>query len=137
MSSLPDRFWSKTAQTDCIVWQGAQNSKGYGCFAIDRVAQLAHRLAWEDVHGPIPDGMTIDHLCRVRNCVNVEHLELVTNQENMRRAKALVIGDECGAGHRIDSEADLYRREGRTGAECRECRRASGRRARERLARAG
>jgi HNH endonuclease len=128
--SLPANFWAKTAQTNCIVWQGAQNTKGYGCFAVDRVSHLAHRLAWEDTHGPIPDGMTIDHTCRVRSCVNVAHLELVTNQENMRRARALIIGEECSAGHLIAAEADLYRR-ARGSAECRACRRDRSRRARE------
>lgn len=132
--TLPPNFWNKTAETDCIVWQGAQNSKGYGCFAVNRVVHLAHRVAWEDTHGPIPEGLTIDHKCRVRACVNVEHMELVSNQENVRRARALVIGQECGAGHLIASEADLYRRAGKRGAECRECRRLHGRRSRERPA---
>ena len=58
-----DCFWSKTAtDTGCVVWQGAQNSKGYGCFGVGGRPTLAHRLAWEDANGAIPDGMTIDHL---------------------------------------------------------------------------
>jgi hypothetical protein len=134
--SLPDAFWAKTAETDCIVWQGAQNTKGYGCFAVDRVAQLAHRLAWEDVYGPIPEDMTIDHLCRVRTCVNVAHLELVTIAENNRRKKTpggLHVGDTCIAGHPI-TELTVYRHP-RGHVECRECRREQRRAAR--LARAG
>ena len=79
--SLPTHFWSKTAQYDCIVWTAAANSKGYGCFLVDGQSQLVHRLAWEEVNGPIPEDMTIDHLCRVRTCVNVKHLELVTIAE--------------------------------------------------------
>lgn len=118
---LPERFTAKTAtETGCIVWTGAVNSKGYGCFAINRVSQLAHRVAYEAVHGPIPEGMTLDHLCRVRNCVNVDHLEVVTLRENTRRARALTIGDECSNGHRIGSSSDLYVRE-RGGTECQAC----------------
>jgi len=46
---------------------------------------LCHRAAWELVHGPIPEGMTVDHLCKTRRCVNVEHLRILTNHENARR----------------------------------------------------
>lgn len=122
--SLPAAFWMKATTTDCIVWTGAQNSKGYGCFAIHGVSHLAHRLAWEDAHGHIPDGMTVDHLCRVRSCVNVAHLELVASRENTRRAIALRVGEDCKRGHRIASEADLYMRKNGI-VECRECRRAA------------
>lgn len=121
--TLPSTFWSKTAPaTDCIRWTGAQNSKGYGCFAIDGVSQLAHRVAWEDEHGPIPAGMTIDHLCRVHCCVNVEHMELVTAAENVRRQpRVLRVGGECINGHQISSATDLYVNP-RGRSECRACR---------------
>lgn len=130
--TLPPTFWSKTARTDCIVWTGAQNSRGYGCFAVGGVSQLAHRLAWEDVHGPIPDGLVIDHLCRVHACVNVEHMDLVSRGENTRRApRVLRVGGECAAGHPIVSDLDLYPRKGGR-SECRACRRAYGAKWRER-----
>ena len=110
----------------CTVWIGATNSKGYGLIAVNGRIELAHRVAWEAENGPIPDGMVIDHLCRVRNCVRVSHLELVTSAENTRRGRAVValrVGEACTNGHEIQSEADLYRRA--TGAvECRVCRRA-------------
>lgn len=132
--SLPDRFWAKTAVTDCINWTGAQNSKGYGCFAIDGKAQLAHHLAWEDERGPIPEGMTIDHLCRNRACVNVEHLEVVTNVENQRRTPGVLRpGGECVNGHPISTEADIYISP-RGRRECRGCRRLASRRASGRAA---
>ena len=66
--------------------------------------RLAHRVAYEAEHGPIPDDLVLDHLCRVRNCVRVDHLEPVTQAENNRRgrsASALDIGDECQNGHLI------------------------------------
>lgn len=126
MTGLPATFLAKTRPaTDCIVWTGAQNSKGYGCFAINRVSQLAHRVAWEAARGPVPEGMTLDHLCRVRSCVNVDHLEVVSNRENVRRAKALKVGDVCSRGHLIATEADIYIRS-RGGQECRTCRREAG-----------
>jgi hypothetical protein len=107
------------------VWTGACNSKGYACVSIDGASRLAHRVVWEAANGPIPDGLTIDHLCRVRNCVNAAHLELVSGAENNRRrglAAALVIGGECAWGHRITQD-NLYRHP-RGHMECRECRRA-------------
>lgn len=122
-STLPDSFWAKASKSDCIVWHGAQNSLGYGCYGINGVSQLAHRLAWEDANGPIPKGMIIDHLCRVRACVNVAHMELVTHEQNInRRPRVLAVGGQCRNGHVIEGEYDLYRRK-RGAAECRECRR--------------
>ena len=129
-ATLPSRFAAKTMAATCTVWIGATNSKGYGLIAVNGRIELAHRVAWEAENGPIPDGMVIDHLCRVRNCVRVSHLELVTSAENTRRGRAVValrVGEACTNGHEIQSEADLYRRA--TGAvECRACRRAQRRR---------
>lgn len=132
--TLPANFISKTRPaTDCVVWAGAQNSRGYGCFGVNGLSQLSHRVAWEDAHGPIPDGLTIDHLCRVRSCVNVAHMELVTSPENTRRAIALRVGGECKRGHALSGDADIYHRANGI-AECRECRRAAKRRHSERAA---
>ena len=71
----------------CWVWTKSLNSNGYGMLSQGRgKPQLrAHRLAYEQAHGPIPDGLELDHLCRVRACINPEHLEAVTHQENIRR----------------------------------------------------
>lgn len=120
---LPANFWAKTGRTDCTIWTGAVNSKGYGCFAVGGVSYLAHRLAYEDVRGPIADGMTIDHMCRVRNCVNVDHLEVVTVAENNRRKRGgpMFLGGECSRGHRL-TEGNAYKHP-RGHVECRECRR--------------
>ncbi len=67
----------------CVLWEGYVRPDGYGqkgrCF-------LAHRVAYQEARGPIPQGLTIDHLCSVKLCVNVDHLEAVTLQENIRRA---------------------------------------------------
>lgn len=133
-AALPARFAAKTMPSTCTVWIGATSSRGYGLIAVNGRIELAHRVAWEAENGPIPDGMVIDHLCRVRNCVTVSHLDLVTIAENTRRGRsvsALRVGEACTNGHEIQSEADLYRRV--TGAvECRACRQASKRRHGER-----
>lgn len=132
--SLPESFHNKTSSdTGCILWVGATNSRGYGCFAVDGVVQLAHRVAWEDAHGAIVDGLTIDHLCRVKQCVNTEHMELVTAAENTRRrfraVGGLSVGGTCRHGHLIENEADLYVRT-RGATDCRECIRENHRRRR-------
>lgn len=123
--TLPATFLAKTRETNCTVWIGSTNNRGYGIVSVGGVLQLAHRVAWEAEHGPIPDGLVIDHKCRVRNCVNPDHLEPVTQAENNRRGKAarsLGVGDTCTKGHRMATQDDVYyRRNGTT--ECRECRR--------------
>lgn len=134
-SRLPDGFWAKVHQTDCLIWSGAVNTKGYPCFAVNGVSQLAHRLAYEDAHGPIPEGYTIDHLCRVRNCVNADHLEVVTIAENNRRKKTpggIQIGSSCAKGHKV-TEENVYRHP-RGHLECGLCRREARRRLRQQQA---
>lgn len=60
--------------SDCIPWKGRLNRGGYGM----KGEHLAHRVAWEQQRGAIPDGMQIHHRCGVHNCVNVEHMDLMT-----------------------------------------------------------
>lgn len=82
-------FWSRTLRGQgCWEWQGLKNAKGYGELFVEKKHLKAHRVAYELLVGPIPEGLTIDHLCRNTGCVNPEHLEPVTNQENRRRAVA-------------------------------------------------
>lgn len=71
-----------SAKTDCVLTTWHVMPHGYGVSG----HRLAHRVAYESVFGPIPDGLEIDHLCRNRACINVSHLEVVTHAENMRRA---------------------------------------------------
>lgn len=83
---LTARFWSKVSKTDtCWLWTGTLDVKGYGQFWDGRVIARAPRFAYTFLVGPIPEGLTIDHLCRVVACVNPVHLEPVTSEENSRR----------------------------------------------------
>lgn len=96
-----DRFWKYVNigdADDCWLWTGGINPNGYGYFNIrDNGAvttRPAHRFMYEVIYGPIRDGLEIDHLCRVRACVNIGHLEAVTHAENVRRAN-LVTALHC------------------------------------------
>jgi hypothetical protein len=85
------RFWSKVDKGGpggCWVWTASLNNMGYPRFNAGDREMLAHRFAYEDVVGPIPDGLELDHLCRRPVCVNPAHLEPVTHRENMRRMVA-------------------------------------------------
>lgn len=85
---LWDRFWEKVdvEPGQCWLWT-ACTKNGYGVIWVDAEhrAEEAHRVAYELLVGPIPEGMTIDHLCRVTRCQNPDHFELVTAGENSRR----------------------------------------------------
>lgn len=73
--------------TGCWLWTGAISDTGYGNFWLRGGTVLAHRYSWARSRA-LPFGMTLDHLCRVRRCVNPAHLEPVTQAENNRRARA-------------------------------------------------
>jgi len=105
------RFFSKVhkdPETGCWLWAAGLNRDGYGQFAPAGFTMLAHRWAYTHFVGPIPDGLTIDHLCRVRNCVNPKHMEPVTQRENTLRGETyragMVSRTECPAGHPYNAE---------------------------------
>ena len=72
---------------NCVEYQGHIGARdGYGQLGSPmHGTRIAHRAYWIEANGPIPDGLELDHLCRNRSCVNVDHLEAVTHSENMRR----------------------------------------------------
>jgi hypothetical protein len=72
---------------ECHVWTGGKQTRGYGWLGAYRGGNsgLAHRMAWQLERGPIPGDLTVDHLCGNKLCVRIEHLELVTREENTRR----------------------------------------------------
>jgi hypothetical protein len=99
------RFWAKVNKTDsCWLWTGALDFAGYGRFNMSGGMKSAHRLAYEWLVGPIPEGLQLDHLCRVTNCVRPSHLDPVTARENGRRGVKGVLTTHCPIGHPYNEE---------------------------------
>ena len=85
---LLDRLASKfeiNPETGCWVWTAAKHRTGYGSVWSAGQMQRAHRVCYEATVEPIPEGLEIDHLCRNRDCINPDHLEPVTQKENIGR----------------------------------------------------
>ncbi len=110
------RFWRKVkigTLSDCWIWGGSITGGGYGQYEVRGTRKQAHRYAYELFVGPIPEGLTIDHLCRTRPCVNPRHLEPVSLKENILRGIKGLRGirntelTHCRHGHLYD-EANTY-----------------------------
>lgn len=124
------RFYTKVLQAEgCWLWKGSINAKGYARFWDGARLWQAHRWSYEHTIGPIPEGLQLDHLCRVRNCVNPAHLEPVTNRENTLRGLGPAKSRErmrrmhgCPSGHPYDEHNTIVRIRVQTGLPRRECR---------------
>jgi hypothetical protein len=102
--SAPEDFWAKVDKSgDCWLWTASRDSHGYGHIGYQRRNWLAHRLSYELVVGPIPDGLSLDHLCRNPPCVRPAHLEPVTHAENLARGSRAA-KTHCPKGHPYDEE---------------------------------
>ncbi len=134
------RFWEKVDKTDyCWIWE-ADIRNGYG-LSQDRnkTVRSAHRIAYEEIVGDIPEGLELDHLCHTwdkecmgghgclhRRCVNPEHLQPVTHLENGRRGRAGIVSAKrqrskthCKWGHPFDDGNTWIEKDG--SRHCREC----------------
>lgn len=101
------RFWAALDATgECWLWTRAVATNGYARFSVGQTRTAAHRVAYEHYVGRVPDGMQLDHLCRMRRCVNPLHLEPVSSRENLLRAERTLAAinrakTECRNGHEL------------------------------------
>lgn len=104
---------AKQKETGCWLWRKHIIWNGYGQFYADGKLWRAHRWSWEFYRGKIPDGMHVDHLCRVRHCVNPDHLRIVTNAENVLCGIGWTAQNarktHCIRGHEFTKENTLER----------------------------
>lgn len=138
---LPDYLESKISKVPggCWLWTASITDTGYGNIRIKKVLYKAHRIVYELLKGPITE-QTLDHLCRVRSCVNPDHLEPVSMRENLLRGQGMsgrhARQTHCAYGHEFTPEnTQVIRRRTRDVVE-RACKICQKRRAEEVKARA-
>ena len=107
-NSLAESFddkWIPITESGCWIWESTQ-SRGYGQFRVKGKYIYAHRVSYEMHVGPIPHGLTLDHICRVKCCVNPHHLEPCTMRVNLLRGNNVCAKNarktHCKHGHPFD-----------------------------------
>lgn len=122
-----EKFVERVPEGGCWLWIGGLNADGYGLFCLSKRKQVsAHRWIYKYLVGTIPVDKELDHLCRVRCCVNPAHLEPVFHRENVMRGNGVAAKHaaktHCAYGHLLEYQPNTNRRF------CRECSRASNKR---------
>jgi hypothetical protein len=120
MMTLPKVIASKivVSESDCWMWKGTISDGGYAhvVWTGSPNTRRVHRIVYQLLVGPIPSGLTLDHLCRVKSCVNPSHLEPVTMKENNLRSMSLSAINarktHCIRGHDLNNPDLVYRRRG-------------------------
>lgn len=133
---LPERLASRIVVDDAGCWipKKKPNEKGYVWigFGGRKSYHRAHRLTWTLLVGEIPAGLEVDHLCRVRNCCNPQHMELVTHRENTMRGDTVTAANarktHCIRGHEFTPENTKVRADRPGTRECKACQRSYGKR---------
>jgi hypothetical protein len=127
-----ERFWYKVNKTStCWLWTAYIRKDGYADFRLHG-KQLAHRVSWQTINGPVPENHVLDHLCRKRSCVNPAHLEPVTQKENTMRGEGSAAGfsnrTHCDNNHEFNEANTSYRSDKKSPARrCSECQRIQSR----------
>jgi len=120
----------------CWLWPGSLTSSGYGKVkpGPEGGTCLVHRLTYLHMVGPVPDGLDLDHLCRVKACANPAHLDPVTRAVNLARGEHNHRGKtHCKRGHAFTPENTYVSSKNATWRVCAECQREASRRYRQRL----
>lgn len=130
MNNIPQRITRKLIpipESGCFVWTGQEERGGYGMVWFNGKKRLVHRVVWEIERGAIETGKSLDHLCRVRGCVNPHHLEPVDIRTNILRGASIAAlnakKDMCANGHQFTSRNTYITKRG--SRFCRECGRAA------------
>lgn len=119
-----ERFMASVEQGEHWLWTGTLSANGYGRFYLRGRFLAAHRVSLLLAGRDVPDALTVDHLCRVRNCVRPDHLELVTIRENVLRGTGLsavnAMKTHCPKGHEYTADNTYHNGKGNY-RRCRVC----------------
>lgn len=127
MPTTEERFWANIQKTEtCWLWTRKLGEGGYAHIFDNGISRIAHRYAYELLVGPIPEGFVLDHVkargCNHRHCVNPDHLEIVTDKENILRGDGLPAQNarktHCYQGHEFNEVNTYFINNGRS---CRVC----------------